>query len=111
MTFEAGDLVIVPFPFSDLGVAKPRPALVLSSAGSNAAAGASVLAMVTTATRSKWPRDTTVADWQDYGLKGPCVIRAKLFTLDNRLISRRLAALSPGDREAVRVAFNGLIAL
>ena len=46
---EPSDLVIVPFPFSDLGVAKPRPALVLSGGDHNLAWGATLLAMVTTA--------------------------------------------------------------
>lgn len=36
MKLEPGDLVIVPFPFSDLSDAKRRPALVLSTAAFNA---------------------------------------------------------------------------
>ena len=32
MTFDAGDVIIVPFPFTDRTTTKRRPALVLSNA-------------------------------------------------------------------------------
>lgn len=35
MTFEPGDVVTVPFPFSDLSATKVRPALVISSRSHN----------------------------------------------------------------------------
>ncbi len=35
MICDAGDVVVVPFPFSDIAVAKARPALVVSSAKAN----------------------------------------------------------------------------
>jgi hypothetical protein len=45
------------------------------------------------------------------GLKTPCVVRLNLFTLDNRLIARRIGALSDPDRSATRIALARLIAL
>jgi mRNA interferase MazF len=50
-------------------------------------------------------------DWADAGLKVSCVVRLKLFTLDNRLIARRIGALSDLDRSATRIALARLIAL
>ncbi len=107
---DAGDIVVVPFPFSDLPVAKPRPALVVSASASNDREGTTLLAMITTASGSK-PGDTPVQDGEQAGLKAASVLRLKLFTLDNRLIARRIGSLTARDRRAARVAVSRLFAL
>jgi mRNA interferase MazF len=111
MIFDAGDVVVVPFPFSDLPVARPRPALVLSLAGANARAGTTVLAMITTAANSRRPDDVELADLNTAGLRAPSVVRMKLFSLDNRLLARRVGVIGTSDRTAVRAGVQALIAI
>lgn len=111
MTFEAGDVIVVPFPFSDLPLARPRPALVLSSPAANADAGETVLAMITTAARSSRASDVSIADLEQAGLKAACVVRGKLFSLDTRLIARRVGVLSAADRTRVRAMVSELMAI
>jgi mRNA interferase MazF len=94
------DVVVVPFPFSDRAAEKRRPALVLSSTAFNRA-GHSVLAMITTRGHHPWPGDCNLEDLDDAGLPLPCIVRLKLFTLDNRIILRRLGRLSVADRARV----------
>ena len=108
---EAGDIAVVPFPFTDVAAAKPRPALSLSPRGANEETGHTVFAMITTAQRSHWPNDVAVQDLASCGLTLASVVRFKLFTLDNRLIARRIGHLSARDRQAVRRALRSLIAL
>jgi mRNA interferase MazF len=108
---DAGDVVIVPFPFTDIAVAKPRPALALSAHAANEASGNTIFAMVTTAARSHWPHDLQFMDAQVAGLTEASMIRMKLFTLDNRLISRKIGALSARDRQSVRRILRQLIAV
>ncbi len=111
MIFEAGDVVLVPFPFVDLPVARRRPAVVISGRAFNVAEHQSVLAMVTTAAGSSWSSDTPLSDLATAGLRRPCVVRLKVFTLENRLLDRRLGALGQADRAAVRQAVRSTLGL
>jgi mRNA interferase MazF len=97
-----GDIAVVPFPFADMAVAKPRPVLALSAHDFNDASGATMFAMITTAAKSHWPSDIAIADANAAGLNAASLVRLKLFTLDNRLVSRKIGTLSPRDRAAVR---------
>ena len=62
--------------------------------------------MITTAAGSSWISDTPLTDLVSAGLRAPCVVRLKLFTLENGLLERRLGALGPTDLNAVRQALS-----
>ena len=111
MICEPGAVVVVPFPFSDLPVAKPRPALVLSPADMNSQTGQTLMAMITTAARSKWPHDVEIVDLNAAGLSRTCSVRWKLFSIDNRLIAKQTGELSSGDRQAAAQAGQAVVAL
>ena len=49
---DRGDVVLVPFPFTDLSDTKRRPALILSSGAYNEATGDVIIAQIT----SPYPR-------------------------------------------------------
>lgn len=97
-------VVRVPFPFSDRPGVKPRPELVLSERAFNAAAGHTVMAMITRATNTVWPGDYAIADLGQAGLPAASYVRLKLFTLENRLILRQSGALAAADVAGFRVA-------
>ena len=110
MTFDAFDVVVVPFPFTDRSTEKRRPALVISSADSfNQQVGHSVLAMITSGTHSNWPLDTKITDLDAAGLPSSSVVRMKLFTLDHRLVIRKAGKLSEVDRLAVNSSVAKLL--
>lgn len=100
--FDAFDVLVVPFPFTDRAAQKRRPAVALSTRGVNAATGHTVCAMVTSADNPPWPSDVAIRDLEAAGLPAASVIRLKWFTLDNRLILRRAGALADADRRALR---------
>lgn len=99
MICDSWDVVVTPFPFTDSPDSKRRPALVLSPEAFNQC-GYTLLAMITKADQSTWAGDTEIQH-EKAGLKHPCVVRMKLFTLDSRLILRKLGDLTQADRTRV----------
>jgi mRNA-degrading endonuclease toxin of MazEF toxin-antitoxin module len=100
MIFERFDVVVVAFPFVASTERKPRPALVLSTSAFNHDNHHSLLAMITRAAHTGWPSDHAIRDLSSAGLRHASVVRWKLFTLDNRIISRRIGRLESEDRDA-----------
>jgi mRNA interferase MazF len=109
MIFDRFDLVVVPFPFVDSPSIKPRPALVLSNPDFNRANGHTVLAMVTRATHTRWPSDHEIEELGPTGLQHASVIRFKLFTLDNRILQRRIGRLGSSDMRACAAALTAAV--
>ena len=112
MIYKPFDVVVVPFPFTDLKVDKRRPALVLSDDKNfNNPSGNFVLAMITSQNNPDWPLDTPIKSIRKAGLKAPSKVRMKLFTLDNRLIIKKIGGLSAKDRKEVIKALQNLLHL
>ncbi len=101
MIFNAFDLVVVPFPFTDLNATKRRPSLILSHARFSDETNHSVCAMVTSAKHSEWSGDTIITDLASAGLSSPSVVRFKIFTIDNRFVLKHIGLLSKADRDSV----------
>ncbi len=108
VTFEPGDVVVVPFPFTDKRATKRRPALALSDAG-QFNIGHCVLAMITSRGNADWPLDVQITDLAAAGLTAASVVRMKIFTLDNRLILRKAGVLAKKDAKAVGHALKKLL--
>jgi len=96
------DVIVVPFPFIDKPDAKKRPALILSNADFNGG-NHTILAMITTKDYPPWPGDSQIRDFKTAGLNVPCIVRLKLFTLDNRMILRKIGHLTHNDANEVEV--------
>jgi len=112
VTFEAFDVVVVPFPFTDRATTRRRPALVISNALSfNNKVGQSVLAMITSAQHSNWPLDVEIEDLDAAGLPASSIVRMKLFTLDNQLVLRKTGVLGEKDQRYVVEAIHQLLSV
>jgi mRNA interferase MazF len=109
-TYNGFDVVVVPFPFTDRRTQKRRPALILSKNEEfNMTAGHYVLAMITSQKNPAWPLDTAITDMKKAGLTSASKVRMKLFTLDARLILKKIGTLSPKDQKSVSKALRNLL--
>jgi mRNA interferase MazF len=85
--FIKGDVVVLPFPFSDLSNYKRRPALVLADAGGNAF----LLCQITSQTiRDEYAVKLDVSDFQSGSINKTSNIRPnRIFTADEQIILYR----------------------
>ncbi len=109
LALDCFDVVVVPFPFTDRLATKRRPAVVVSQAGFNETSGNAVLAMVTSAEQSSWPGDLPIRKLAAAGLSSPCLVRLKLFTLDQRLVLRKAGRLAAVDIAALQKLWGPLL--
>ena len=101
-SYERGDVVLVPFPFSERPVAKRRPAVVVSSNTYHKASDDVIIAQITSKLAvTPRPGDHHIVAWQEAGLVTPSLVRTKLATLHNALILRRLGTMPASDMRAV----------
>ncbi len=101
--FDAFDVVLVPFPFSDRLAEKRRPAVIVSKPDQATRHGHVWLAMVTSARQDIWPSDVPVVDIALAGLPVASVVRtAKITTIEASRVLRRMGALDNKVAAAVR---------
>ena len=98
--FDAFDIVVVPFPYSDRLTEKRRPALVISNKRLESL-GVIWVAMITSAENERWPGDVPIGDVVRAGLPAPSIIRpAKIACFDPGRIARRVGKL---DKATARI--------
>ena len=84
-TFLPGDVVKVPFPYTDRPTRQRRPALIVSSPDLQREHGLSWLLMITSAANRGWEGDVEIVDLAQAGLPAPSVVRtAKIATINSR---------------------------
>ncbi len=100
---EFGDILLVPFPFTDQTAVKQRPAVVVSSATYHRERPDLIILAITSRSRAgDETREAPVADWETAGLLKPSVFKPLLATLERGLVRRRLGRLARSDRETLR---------
>ena len=88
-----GDVVVVPFPFSDLSASKKRPALVAATLTGNDV----ILCQITSKAKSdSYAISITTNDCASGNLNQPSNVRPnRLFTADSQIVIKKVATLNP----------------
>lgn len=108
---SSGDVVLVPFPFTDQTTTKKRPAVVVSSDAYHRGRSDLILIAVTSQMRPTTNfGEATIAKWKEAGLLKPSVIKPLLATVDKSLAIRKLGSLAPIDLDALRKVLRIILA-
>ncbi len=111
MAFEFGDVILVPFPFTDQSAVKKRPAVIVSSSGYNANRRDVVIMAITSQFRVPLGfGEAIVANWQAAGLIKPSVFKPIIATIEQSLVIRTMGALSTADLRTLRDTLDQVIA-
>ena len=104
--FVKGDVVVIPFPFSDLSTSKKRPALVLAGLEGDDL----ILCQITSEARfDKYSIELKNTEFKQGKLNIKSMIRPnRLFTADRSLIQYKVGSLK---NEKLKEAIDGLIKL
>lgn len=103
MAWAFGDVVLVPFPFTDQSAAKKRPAVIVSSRAYNDARSDVIIMAITSRIRTP-PGfgEAQVIDWQIAGLIKPSAFKPIFTTIEQSLVLRKMGELSTPDSRTVR---------
>jgi mRNA interferase MazF len=111
LSYRPGDVVVVPFPYSDRFAEKRRPALVVSNEKLGAE-GVIWLIMITSARNSGGRFDQPIGDLVRAGLTSPSIVRpTKIACLEPSRILRRSGALTEFEMQSVLEAIGSFLRL
>lgn len=94
--FKKGDIVLIPFPFTDLTSTKTRPAVIVSTESYEKETGNFVVAMITSVPQNT-SYDYEIKDWQVANLLTPSWVRIKLATINPMLVRYKPGNLANVD--------------
>ena len=111
-TYSRGDIVLVPFAFSDRPAFKNRPALVVSSHRFHSAPDDVIIAALTSRIRQPLlAGDYLLTDWHSCVLPRPSVVTAILRTAKGHLIVKKLGEVSAAALREIDQLLREVLAL
>lgn len=101
------DIVLIPFPFTDLTGVKNRPAVILIAGNTDV-----TVSFITTQVKWQEQLDVLLEPSKKNGLKKTSLIRlGKLATIDTDLLIGRLGSLDPKQLEKLNMNLKSLLQL
>jgi len=96
-TYNKWDIILVPFPFTDLKAVRKRPALIISPDEYNEKLDV-VIAFITSKLDSEYRLgDYKLCEWEKSNLPKPSMIRMKFATIDKAIILKKIGRLFEND--------------
>jgi mRNA interferase MazF len=108
--YKKWDIILVPFPFSDLSASKKRPAIVVSPNEYNLGLDI-VIAFITSKIDVKARiGDYRIQEWKKANLPKPSLIRMKFATIDKKIVVKQFGKLCSNDIKLFKNELNNFFA-
>jgi len=108
--YKQGDILLVPFPFTDQTASKQRPTVVLSGAAYNRNHPDIILAPIISRI-ARTANEVVLSEWRSAGLLKASAVKPVLSSFETSLVRRRLGTLTQPDVHAVRMLFRQIFEL
>jgi len=96
--YKKWEIILVPFPFTNLKSSKKRPALVISPDEYNDRLDIVIAFITSKLDQSNRYGDYIIHDWSKSGLPKPSMLRMKFATIDKAMIIKKIGKLSKTDQ-------------
>ena len=111
-TYNFGDVLLVPFPFTNQTATKKRPTIVISSDSYNQSKLDILLIAVTSQVKTPLQfGEALITEWSKAGLLKPSVIKPIITTLEKKLVIKKLGKLETTDIRALQSLLQQIIAI
>lgn len=108
--FEFGDILLVPFPFTDQSQAKKRPAVIISSNAYNTERPDLIIMAVTSQLKpTSIIGEVILQDWQAAGLLKPSAIKPVITTIEKPMVIRTMGRLKDNDQVALQESLKVIL--
>jgi mRNA interferase MazF len=104
MNYSKGDIVLLPYPFTDLKASKVRPAVVV--APEDGKYSDVFVVPITSRTTTLSAGEYVLKDWNSAGLNVPSAVKRGCVLVDAKLILQKVGACSKPDVAALNKALK-----
>ncbi len=110
--YKRGDVVLVPFPFSNQTDVKKRPAVIISSdAYKNISFDIVIIAITSQTEKTIGIGECLIQDWRDAGLLKPSAVKPAISTVEQTLVLKKLGKISLQDLISMDTALKEFLAI
>lgn len=111
-SFNSGDIILVPFPFTDQSTSKKRPAVIISSQAYNAKRPDLIIMAVTSQIKpTSIIGEVIIQEWEDAGLLKPSAIKPVITTIEKKLVLKKMGQLKNNDLSTLQKSITMILEL
>lgn len=109
--YNKWDIILVPFPFTDLSTVKRRPSHIISPEEYNKNDDFIIAFITSNLILEKRFGDYKIINWNESGLPKPSLIRMKFSMISKSIVVKKIGTLSEQDSSGFSILLNDFFLL